>query len=291
MPPQITALHSFFDQELFRPLQRFLTPLLIYRPYKSVDECNEWFLKSQGKDFQGLVKHRAASFLPEKINNPLGGLEILPCGWVDTATLAREMKQVLQDTGNFRCLDEVFLPKQLDPEKRLFHPTGETFDEVIFCEGPRVSENPWFSHLNLAPLKGQVLEIEVEGLPEDLVVLRKVFLVPRGDNKFVVGSTYEKNFSHLDPTPEGINTLENYIGEAIRLPFRRIDVRAGARLTTPNRRPVAGRHPDYPGLIIFNGLGTKGVLQAPWTARHLRHWLDGHVPVLLKDIRLERFSS
>ncbi len=287
----LESLHGFFKEDMFKSLSSHLTPMKIFRPYKTIGEANEWFLKSSRSYFKGVARHRSQSLLPERINNPFGGLEVLPCGWVDTKGLVREMKLLLVNSGRFKCLAEPFPYQSLDPGRMYLKPLGESFEEVIFCEGPQMNQNPWFGQLKMNPLKGQVMEIEVEGLPEDRVILRKVFLLPRGDKRFVVGSTYEKNFIHADPTSEGISALTNYIKGAIRLPFKVLDVRAGIRLGSFDRRPVVGRHPDHPGLIIFNGLGSKGVLQAPWIARHLRSWLDGQDNVLLKDIRLERFRD
>lgn len=287
----LERLHGFFEEEMFQPLAGHLTRMKIYRPYKTIGEANEWFLKATRKGFETMVRHEASGLLPDLIINPYGGLEILPCGWVDTVGLVTEMKELLGRTGRFTWLDEVFPYESLDPKTLHLDTVGENFDEVIFAEGPKMSKNPWFGDVEMIPMKGQVMEIEAEGLPEDLVVLRKVFIVPRGDNRFVVGSTYEKNFTHADPTPEGISALENYIGGAIRLPFKVVDVRAGIRLTTYDRRPICGRHPEFPGLVIFNGLGSKGVLQAPWVARHLRQWLDGQSNVLRKEIRLERLRT
>lgn len=289
--PFLEALHGFFREDMFQSLSHHLHPMQIYRPYKTIGEANEWFLKSSRDHFKEVARHRAESLLPEVIHNPFGGLEILPCGWVDTTGLVRDMKDLLARSGPFFWLEDQFPYESLTPSDMYLGVLGEHFDEVIFTEGPQMKENPWFGHLKMNPLKGQVMEIEVEGLPEDRVILRKVFLLPRGDNRYVVGSTYEKNFTHSDPTPEGISALENYIKGAIRLPFKILDVRAGIRQSTYDRRPVVGRHPDHPGLIIFNGLGSKGVLQAPWIARHLRRWLDGQDNVLLKEIRLERFRD
>ncbi len=285
------ALNGFFKEEMFIPLSPHLTPIQIFKPYKTIGEANEWFIKSSLAQFNGIARHRARNLLPDSINNPYGGLEILPCGWLDTKGFVRDMKAVLMNSGRFQCLHEPFPYDSLDPKRMRLKCIFENFDEVIFCEGSQINENPWFGHIKMNPLKGQLMEIEVEGLPEDRVILRKVFLLPKGDKKFVVGSTYEKNYTHLDPTPEGISFLTNHVQSAIRLPFKVLGVRAGIRMSTYDRRPIVGRHPDYPGLIIFNGLGSKGVLQAPWIARHLRRWLDGQDKLLLEEICLHRLRN
>ena len=37
----------------------------------------------------------------------------------------------------------------------------------------------------------------------------------------------------------------------------------GMRPTVADRRPIMGEHPEYKGLFIFNGLGTKVYMLAP----------------------------
>lgn len=288
----LKALDDFFQDPQFASLRRYFFPKKIFRPYKTIAEHNEWFFRSQSPEYRNLVAHRATTQYADQVLNPWGGLEILPCGWLEVehfvdafkALLSEQLgMQVFRERFDYRCLAPSSMEADIGGKKMVF-------DEVVFAEGPALHQNPWFGQLDLRPLKGQVLEIEMEGLSRDFVLLRKVYLVPRGATRFVVGSTYEKDFQDLNPTKEGIDTLVEYIRLATPLPFKIVEARAGIRPTTPNRRPICGRHPDYPGLLVFNGLGTKGVLQAPWCARHFRDWLDGVNPNLLPDLSLERFG-
>ena len=48
-----------------------------------------------------------------------------------------------------------------------------------------------------------------------------------------------------------------------------IDQKAGIRPSTLDRRPLIGRHPIYKQLYILNGLGTRGVLLAPYLSKCL----------------------
>jgi len=289
--PFLEALNSFFEHPLFQPLQHHLHPIPIYRPYKSIGEANEWYLKSKRPGYLGLVEHRIQPRHPSLLHNELGGLDILPCGWVNASALLQGMKEVMAKQPYFLWLNQVFQHEGLNPKTLYVDQLDCAFDEIIFAEGPRIRENPWFNHLPYKPLKGQVLEIHAPNLPEDRVFIRKIYLVPRGEGKFVVGSTYESDFEHTGPTKEGIHALKKYIGKIIRIPFDVVDARAGLRLATHDRKPLCGKHPDYPGLTVFNGLGSKGVLQAPWTARHLRRWLDGEIPDLLKPLDTKRFRG
>lgn len=289
----LEALEGFFARPEIEPLRRFLHPLPLYRPYKSISERNEWYIKSHAPEFAPLIRHQGSPVDSEKYHNDLGGMEILPCGWLDTIGFLEASKATLALQSNFKFYELGFDSNLLDPVKLTYpFPGGrEQFDEVVFCEGPMLKNNPWFGNIDLRPLKGQVIEIEAPDLPEDRIFLRKVFFVPLGEGRFVVGSTYEKNFSTPNPTSEGIRSLLEYVDAAIKVPHRFLEARAGIRPTTPNRRPIVGRHPEFPGLLVFNGMGAKGVLQGPWCANHFRRWLDGQHDTLLSDIALSRFQE
>ncbi|HET9052701.1 MAG TPA: FAD-dependent oxidoreductase, partial [Cyclobacteriaceae bacterium] len=48
----------------------------------------------------------------------------------------------------------------------------------------------------------------------------------------------------------------------------------GFRPTTPDRKPILGSHPQHKSLVIFNGLGTKGVSLAPYFSEVLFRWME-----------------
>jgi glycine oxidase len=51
---------------------------------------------------------------------------------------------------------------------------------------------------------------------------------------------------------------------------------AGVRPIVKGRHPLMGRHPTLPQLAYFNGLGSKGSMQAPPMAAELAaHLADG----------------
>jgi glycine/D-amino acid oxidase-like deaminating enzyme len=49
-----------------------------------------------------------------------------------------------------------------------------------------------------------------------------------------------------------------------------------------------GRHPEFPKLFIFNGLGTKGYTMAPTLSREFANYLMGGKKIS-KEISVERF--
>ena len=52
-----------------------------------------------------------------------------------------------------------------------------------------------------------------------------------------------------------------------------LEHKAGIRPTVSDRRPLAGLHPNFNNVYIFNGLGTKGVLIAPWMSKKMCNYL------------------
>jgi glycine/D-amino acid oxidase-like deaminating enzyme len=300
----LATFYSLTDDPDFSWLRRYIHRTPIYRPYPDPFTANEWQKKLQQPEFSHLGRHHATPLTPEIINNPLGGLEIQPCGWVETIPLCEGILTTIATKYDFRREQAIFDYKSLNPATGSCRQSGleGTYDEVIFAEGTAIRHNPWFPFVEIRPLKGQLLELRIppdpqakttdqepKTLPQDHILLRKAFLIPKGNSFYTAGSTYEPNFEDAEVTAEGIKTIRDSVEEAITLPFEVVDARAAIRPTTFDRRPVLGRHPDFPRLVVFNGLGTKGVLQAPFCAKVLRDWLDGRMASLPKDIALERF--
>jgi glycine/D-amino acid oxidase-like deaminating enzyme len=71
-----------------------------------------------------------------------------------------------------------------------------------------------------------------------------------------------------------------YLHEMFEAPFEIVDQVAGIRPTMVDRKPVLAQSKINPNVFIFNGLGTKGTLLAPYFAHHLASELCKEVPQL-----------
>ena len=78
------------------------------------------------------------------------------------------------------------------------------------------------------------------------------------------------------------------IKKVIKVPFEIIEHQAGIRPTVLDRRPLLGLHPKHKSLSVFNGLGTKGVMLAPYFAKHFADFLDNKIE-LNKEVDISRF--
>lgn len=142
---------------------------------------------------------------------------------------------------------------------------GMVFSAVVFCEGYRVSQNPFFAEHDIIPCKGEVLHYDNPGLPGDEIQYRKLNLVPSGA-VMLAGSNYHNHDTSIGPDPGGVQDISQSVKEAFKEMPRLREVKWGIRPTTIDRRPRIKEHSLLRGLWMFNGMGSKGALSAPLLA-------------------------
>jgi glycine oxidase len=133
------------------------------------------------------------------------------------------------------------------------------------------------------PVKGQILTIRgdaAEPLCERIVVTERVYIVPRGDGRVVIGATVEDLGFDRRVTAGGIHEL---LREAYRaLPdvgeLELVETIAGLRPGTPDNAPLVGRG-GIEGLLLATGHFRNGILLAPVTATAIADLLTGAEPL------------
>ena len=161
---------------------------------------------------------------------------------------------------------------------------------VIDCTGRTAATGGAFAFVPWEFSKGEVLELAVDGLDPEVVLNRRHWLVSVGPGAAWVGATHEPGGRDPVPTLAARNALEasarDLLGAAT--PFAVTGQRAGVRVNVPDKRPVAGRHPQRPRLGLINGLGAKGALWAPLLARQWVEHLKSAAP-FDPDVDVARF--
>ncbi len=275
---------SWLAPELFGCLQRFYTdaerytgasffhPIPVYRPFVSVAEQNEWTLKAEDPALQAFISkiHYRPVFTDEVIN-PYGGLELKHCGYVDTVTFLDAVKNILMARQLF--LNEYFYEEELfiAPDYVRYHNIEGT--RMVLCTG--TFSAALFSQVPIRPLKGEILKLKSEVVPKCLYN-RGVYVVP---GVWKAGATYSKTDQSPAVTLNARTELEQGLQALIRFPYEITGQNFGFRPTTPDRRPMLGRHPQHRHVFIFNGLGTKGVTLAPYFSAHLVDFMENDVPL------------
>jgi len=221
-------------------------------------------------------------------DNAYASCEILEGGYVDTSLLISSFRKVLQEQNSFK-LDDI------EYEDLTINEDGITWKNVeargvIFCEGYKAIVNTFFPGLPFNLAKGEILTLKIPGLNVDKILMSGAYLVPQGEDIYKLGSTYI--WDDLTPviTDKGKEELVAKLKGITNLPFEILNQEAGIRPTIKNRRPIVGQHAKYSNLFILNGMGTKGVLLAPYFAKQLSECILEGKPVD-KEVDVQQYMK
>jgi hypothetical protein len=224
---------------------------------------------------------------PDKVHDPYGGLLLNQSGYIDTKGYLSAVRDWLDKSDSFSAehfdYDALTLNEDSVKYKNLLAA------HIIFCEGRGVVSNKFFNWLPISPLKGETITIKAKFL-DSVLVNRGVYVVPGGTDEWRVGSTYKFNPTDDRVTEEGRIELRKNLESLIKVEYNVIHQEAGFRPVTPDRKPVLGNHPEHPTVLIFNGMGTKGVSLTPYFSDMLFQSLNIGV-VIKKEVDISRFKS
>ncbi|MBC8288886.1 MAG: FAD-dependent oxidoreductase [Planctomycetes bacterium] len=215
-----------------------------------------------------------ASVHSDEFQNEHGGFEIPRAARLNVAAFLEASRNHLQKLGLYQTGEvdpdtDVSIAGKAVEIRRL----GVASRQLVFCQGFAASKNPWFNEVRFDATRGEILTLKIPGLTETRIVNRGVWLAPLGGDLFRVGATYDWENLAAGPTEAGREELCRRLREFLKLPFEVVDHSAGIRPIVVGRHPIIGLHSEHPQLGIFNGLGSKGSLQAPLLARQLAELL------------------
>jgi glycine/D-amino acid oxidase-like deaminating enzyme len=202
------------------------------------------------------------------LHQEFGAIEISASGWVDCPLFVDEWRKWLEESS---CL----LPASFDYSKLEVTVNGiaymgTRFDCVIFCEGYRGMNNPYFPGEVIVPCKGEVLTIKTDHLPPSHIIKQSgIYLVPLGGKTFKAGATYRWHDQSEAPDETGREEIEVVLHKLLQHNYQVIEHRTGIRPTTKTREVIIAQHAVHKNVYMLNGLGTKGVLLGPWFANEL----------------------
>ncbi|MGF1671046.1 MAG: NAD(P)/FAD-dependent oxidoreductase [Balneolaceae bacterium] len=158
-------------------------------------------------------------------------------------------------------------------------------DICIHTTGYWVKDFPDWDFLNLHAVKGQALSLYFrEQLPfcYSLSALGYIAILPDIPNMLVAGSTYEHSFKSTKPDRAGRDELLKKINRMIPGLAGTATAEkmwSGVRVTSPDKLPVIGEHPEIKGSYILNGFGSKGLIYSRHTADILADYITDQKPI------------
>ena len=287
VPDWLAAAERWY-QELATAFGRtFYHPLPMLRLFRSVEQRRFYGRLLDDPRAQGLIGQSfAADGCPESVAAPFGGFHQQRTGYVDLPLLLGALRDWLRA---MEALHEFALP----PEAIRLTPDGVVASDIharrlVFCDGARLAENPWFRDLPLRPGKGQILNLDGDTWRPRHIVNGAHWLVPLADGELRFGATHEHDALDRRTTPAGRQALlDGFAALRPHRPAPRVLAhQAGVRPGTADRQAFLGAHPQHAQLWVFNGFGARGALAIPWYAQCLAdHLLLGRALPAEADIR------
>lgn len=259
----------------------------IYRRFSSIEEQNEWFSAADKPALEPYLSTKIVKNTNVSIDAPFGFGEVLHTGRIDTNVLIDSYRLFLED--NNRLYKELFKYEDLIIDRQEIKYNTISASHIVFSEGFGILKNPYFKNLPLSGTKGEILTIKAPDLKLDYILKSSAFLVPLGDDLYSVGATYNWDDKTNSTTIEAKEELVNKLKKFMTCSFEVVNQVAGIRPTVKDRRPLVGSHNNYNNVFVLNGLGTRGVMIAPYVAQQLFNHIEKDEPLEL-EINISRFN-
>lgn len=254
----------------------FYHPISLEHIFHSEAEANDWIINS---DKPHLKKH-LGNHIKEVLSNiisPYGRGKLEGVFWVDTDSFIKARREDLLNKG--LLISETWTADLMDE-----HPNSS----IIYCNGHLARQTHPMLANAFSPTKGEVMIIKAENLPEDRILHAGVFTLPLGDKRFKIGATYNHKDLSENTSEDGLSYLKAKLESFYQGPYEVLEQFAAVRPNIKDRKPLMGRLSEREWL--FNGMGSRGVLMAPYLSQHfLNHLLSGDS--LQAQWHLNRFTS
>jgi glycine oxidase len=289
--PELLSFYSLWETKLNTKLieERF-----ILKPFTEENEIIFWKQKANDEENQNdFLDKSIYSDLTLDLNYNLKSYsKVLQAGNLNVLNYLNSAGNYLNNHGRF--LKEEFNHAELKIKDDDIIYKDICAKKIIFCEGHLILKNPFFNWIPMKPAKGETLTIYCEHLNLQKDIFNKgFFIMPIGNNLFKIGATYEWQQLDDTPTEKGKSELVKKINSVITSPYEIISHDAGVRPSVIDRRPVIGHHSQHKNMYIFNGMGTKAVMIAPYFAKRLvSHFkTNANIDPEVSILRFTKFQS
>jgi glycine/D-amino acid oxidase-like deaminating enzyme len=273
--PELITFYEFWEKELNTQL---IYKRSIIKPFTEEQEKTLWLKKANDNELENsfLDKHIYEDLKIDEHYLVKSYSKVLQAGNLDVVNFLESTKNYIKENQNY-------LEEEFDYTKLVISPNEITYKtispkNIIFCDGHLISKNPYFNWIPMKPAKGETLTIRCPDLQLKNDIFNKgFFIMPLGNDLFKVGATYEWEQLNDIPTEKGKSELTQKLNSILTSPYEVISHDAGVRPSVIDRRPVVGEHPEFKNLFIFNGLGTKAVMLAPYFAKQLVNYIQNNL--------------
>ena len=257
------------------------------RPPVDHERSREW-AREEGVEFQELEGDELLAHEPEL--NPLaeGGLRLPSVAWVRNPRIMRGLSRLAQLNGV--TIQDGSTALQLRTHGDTVRGV-ETDSGVWEAARVVVAAGPWSAPLlkgvgvtlPVRPVKGTMLLLQsARQVLSQVVMAGDHYLIPRADNRILVGSTMEEAGFDVRTSLGAVRALSQSAVEIIPATanMELESYWSGLRPGSPDDRPFIGPFSGMSGLYVNSGHFRNGVVHAPASAELLASLIAGEEPPL-----------
>ncbi len=259
---------------------KWLYEAIIYRRLSSPSEINNWTTAADEPDLENFLSMQFKPNSNPYLKADFGFGEVTGGGRLDIENLLDAFKKYLLTEG-------ILIQGKLDYQQLTVHEDhvsyyGRTYKHLVCAEGMGIAQNPFFNKLPILANKGEYLKISAPDLKLEAIYKSDIFLIPLGQDQYLVGATYNRFDQNSEPTKEARAIVLKKLEALILCDYEVIGQQAGFRPTVPDRRPIIGTHPLFSRIHLLNGLGSRGLLHGPLMAKILYNSIENQLRIPLE---------
>ena len=258
----------------------------IIKVFSSISDQNNWATASNKIQLSEFLESKIQTKKIKGLITEYGYGLVKKCARISTDNLINTFKSNLKDK---------YIKQDFDYSK-LFYDNKKVIykniiaENILFCEGYSIVNNPFFKNLPIKGSKGEFLIVKIPNINLKKIIKRSsIFVMPMKDQIYWVGASYDNSDKNKIPTQRKKEWLIERLESIITEPFKIVEHNANIRPTTIDRRPMIGSHSNFKNIYLLNGLGTRGILLAPTLSAWLYNQIFKSSPIP-KEVDLKRFT-
>lgn len=258
----------------------------IVRVFQSDEEKKLWSNSlAQLAPFAG-----ASTEQNNEAHQPFGSGQVTGGGMIDTAKFLQATREFLTARGSW--IEEEWNWNLISEKKEgIVYDNRITARVVISCEG--FCAEQVHRPFPVVPTQGETLLVKSASFRSDVIINGSVYLAPVGDGYFICGATYKPGLAEESISEDARIELQQKLEAMMPGDYEIVAQRAGIRPAGRDKKPVLGKMRGFENVYAFNGLGSKGVMQAPLLSQLL--WSHIHegtaLPTEVDIARFRKFMS
>ena len=230
--------------------------------------------------YQNLTDSEYIGDFYEKLSGfrtPHGAFLTNQAHWLDTGKLINLYQTKLQSENKYFSEEVQYSNLKISAENINYQ--NITAKQLIFCDGYQASLNPLAKFMEFRPAKGEIIDLKIPTLNNNEIYNFGNFLLPLGNNHYRLGATYSWSDFEKEPVLSKDHELLATLDKYLLADYEILAIKSAIRPIVSGRLPVIGSHPKYQNISFFNGLGSRGSLQAPYCAKQLVESITENKPI------------